>query len=69
MKKVKILLITMLFISVLYFWYCYNTATAINMLQTLKSFTKADPLWWARDLIGDIVDFISGVLRKMFGLV
>jgi len=69
MKKVKILLISMLFVSVLYFWYCYNTATAINMLQTLKSFTKTDPLWWIRDLISDIVSFISSILRKMFGLV
>jgi hypothetical protein len=68
-KGIKILLVGMLIVSILYFWYCYNTANTINMLQTLKSFTKVDPLWWAKSTISNIVDAILDALKKIFGIV
>jgi hypothetical protein len=68
-KALKIVLIGMLFVSILYFWYCYNTANTINTLQTLKSFTKVDPIWWAKSTISNIVDAILDAFKKMFGIV
>lgn len=68
-KWLKILLIGMLIVSILYFWYCYNTANTISTLRTLKTFTKVDPLWWANSIISNIVDAILDALKTIFGIV